>query len=169
MKVSLMLQFLHITHLPHLSHTFLTQLQRFVGEDDPVTSLALEWITTVIKGCYYSSVAFPSGLLEGMDKMYFSLGVYQSRPGTLTDKELYLFDVVLDKAINDRLPLEVITVEDRRGCKAYDDSTTYIIKRYGLSLKKLVKIVERAERVTLHDVGKWYFYRGVDSTKLILR
>jgi len=66
-------------------------------------------------------------------------------------------DMALEVEIEDRLPLDVITVEDRRTsvCDNYDDSTTYTIKRYGLSLQKIVKIVEKKEKVTIRHVAEW--------------
>lgn len=44
-----MLQFLHLIHLPHLSPIFFTQLQRYVGDPDPLTHITLEWILALVK------------------------------------------------------------------------------------------------------------------------
>lgn len=44
-----MLQFLHLTHLPRISSTFFTQLQRYVGDSDPLTHITLEWILALVK------------------------------------------------------------------------------------------------------------------------
>lgn len=163
-----MLNFLSPTHLCHISGLFLPQLQRFVGEEDPVTSLTLEWISMLIRGCYYSQVAFPEDLSKGMNELCFSLGVARASPDTITHLEMDELDMTLEIEIEDRLPLDVITVEDRRRWDAYDDSTTYIVKRYLLSLKKLVQIVEKKGKVTIRDVGYWGSSQYASYDRLIL-
>jgi hypothetical protein len=139
-----------------------------VGEDDPVTLLTLEWISTVIKGCYYSQVAFSKDLSKGMDELCFSLGVARESPTTITYLEMDMLDMILEMEIEDRLPLDVITVEDRRRREDYDDSTTYSIKKYGLSLQKIVQIVEKRGKATIRDVGYWGSSQYASYDRLII-
>ena len=154
-----MLQYLDSLTLCCLAPCYLPQLQRYVGKDDPVTSLVLKWIILVCKAC---SFLYGRGNDddEVMRETFHALGVEWNR------YTIHIRQSKLDVLIKQTLPIKSIrvsrTTENVRGTVVYDITTSE------LSLRHMISVMDGNAVDGMAVLGWRWWTVAEDEGKLVI-